>query len=110
MDIVKEKVKEIVAENFAAEVLAQQGVVLVDFFAPWCAPCKMIAPLLNEVATEFDGLKVVKIDADNAESVMRQFGIRGVPTLLLFKNGEVVGSKVGGVPLVKMREFVLPTL
>lgn len=100
------KVQEIVANDFAAEVEAQQGPVLVDFFAQWCAPCKMIAPIVDEVASEFDALKVVKIDADKAQELMRKFGVRGIPTLLLFENGKVVASKVGAVSLPVLREFV----
>lgn len=103
-------VQEIEARDFVEQVEAQQGLVLVDFFAQWCGPCKMISPIVEEIATEFDTLKVVKVDADNAQNVMRKFGIRSIPTLVLFKDGEVEASKIGALSLPKLREFVSENL
>jgi thioredoxin 1 len=98
-------VKVINSDDFEAEVKAHEGAVLVDFFAEWCAPCKIIAPLLDQLSTERDDIKIVKVDADNAQELMIEYGIRGIPTLLLFKNGELTGTKVGALSLGKLKEF-----
>ncbi|GLR70570.1 thioredoxin [Agaribacter marinus] len=103
-------VQEIMANDFAEQVEAHQGTVLVDFFAQWCGPCKVIAPIVEEVATEFDTLKVVKVDADNAQELMQKYGIRSIPTLVMFKDGELEASNVGAVSLPKLREFVSENL
>jgi len=94
------------AEDFEQEVTAHKGAVLVDFFAEWCGPCKMIAPLLDQVSEENESLKIVKIDADHAQELMTKFGIRGIPTLLLFKDGELSATKVGALSLTQLKEFV----
>lgn len=100
------KVLEINATSFSEQVEQHQGLVLVDFFADWCGPCKMIAPIVEEIAAEFSNLKVIKINADSAQELMRQFGIRGIPTLLLFKDGKVIATKVGALSLPQLREFI----
>lgn len=100
------KVKEINAADFEHEVEHFKGRVLVDFFAPWCGPCKMIAPVVEQISQEHNDLKVVKIDADEAHALMTKFGIRGIPTLLLIKDGEVIATKVGAASLSQLREFV----
>jgi len=100
------QVTEIEAVSFAEQVEQHDGFVLVDFFAEWCGPCKMIAPILDEVSTEFTDLKIVKVNADNAQDIMRQFGIRGIPTLLLFKDGKVTATKVGALSLPQLRDFI----
>jgi thioredoxin 1 len=100
------KVIEINAESFTEQVVQHKGLVLVDFYAEWCGPCKMIAPIVEEIANEFNSLKVLKINADNAQELMRQFGIRGIPTLLLFKEGKVTATKVGALSLPQLREFI----
>ncbi|MGE5488588.1 MAG: thioredoxin [bacterium] len=89
---------EVTDANFDAEVINSEIPVLVDFWAEWCGPCKMMAPAVDQVATEFAGrLKVAKVDVDsNAASAMR-YHIQGIPTLLLFKGGKVVDSRVGAV-------------
>ena len=99
-------VKEISAVEFAEKVEAHSGFVLVDFFAEWCGPCKMIAPIVDEIAASFTELKVVKVDADKAQGLMSQFGIRGIPTLLLFKDGKVIATKVGALSLPQLRDFI----
>ena len=99
-------VKEITAEQYEQEVIQFQGDVLVDFYAPWCGPCKMIAPVVEQVAQENSSLKVVKIDADNSQELMAKYGIRGIPTLLLVKHGEPVATNVGAAPMSKIRAFV----
>ena len=93
------KYVEATAANFEEEVLKSEQLVLVDFWAVWCAPCRMIAPIVEELAAEREGvLKVVKVDVDNNQDIAAKFGIRSIPTLLIFKNGEVVDQMIGAVP------------
>lgn len=89
---------EITDSSFDSEVLASQVPVLVDFWAPWCAPCRLIAPVLEEIAQEYEGrVKIVKMNTDSNSTAMN-YHIRSIPTLLLFKDGQVVDQIVGAVP------------
>ena len=94
-------------DTFEPEVLKSETPVLVDYWAEWCGPCKSIAPILDEVAKEYEGrLKIAKINVDENQLTPAKFGIRGIPTLMLFKNGEIAATKVGAVPKTKLYEWV----
>jgi thioredoxin len=89
----------VTSDNFDAEVLKSKEPVLVDFWAAWCGPCRIIAPTVEELATEYSGrLKVVKLDVDENSDVSMRYGVQSIPTLLVFKNGEVVEKLVGAYP------------
>jgi thioredoxin 1 len=100
------KVEEVLAEEFLQAVEQVKGKVLVDFYAPWCAPCKMIAPVVEQIAQEHEEIKVVKINADNSQALMAKFGIRGIPTLLLMNNGELVATQVGAASVNQVKDFI----
>ena len=93
--------------SFEDEVLRSDDPVLVDYWAEWCGPCKIIAPVLEEIATEYEGkLKVAKLNIDENPDTPPKYGIRGIPTLMLFKNGEVASTKIGAIPKSKLLEWV----
>jgi thioredoxin 1 len=101
------EIKYVSDASFETDVLKSTGPVLVDYWAEWCGPCRMIAPILDEVATEFKGkLTVAKLNVDENQAVPGKYGIRGIPTLMLFKDGAVVGTKVGALSKSQLTAFI----
>jgi thioredoxin 1 len=104
---VSEAVLQVGDSDFNEKVVKADGPVLVDYWAPWCGPCKMISPLLEEVAKEFAGkLTVVKLNIDDNPQTPQHYGVRGIPTLMIFKNGEVEATKVGAITKSQLSEFI----
>lgn len=99
--------KAVTDDSFQTDVLAAKGAVLVDFWAEWCGPCKAIAPALEEIATEFAGrLTVAKVNIDENPSTPNSYAVRGIPTLILFKDGQPVSQKVGAAPKSVLKKWV----
>jgi thioredoxin 1 len=104
---VSDKIVHLTDDSFEEEVLKSGEPVLVDYWAEWCGPCKMIAPVLDEIADEFAGkLKVAKLNIDDNPGTPPRYGVRGIPTLMLFKDGEVEATKVGAVSKSQLTAFI----
>lgn len=102
-----DKIVHVTDDNFEDEVLQSSEPVLVDYWAEWCGPCKMIAPVLDEICGEYDGrVKIAKLNIDDNPNTPPRYGIRGIPTLMLFKGGEVEATKVGAVSKSQLTAFI----
>jgi thioredoxin 1 len=102
-----ELIKHITDTSFEADVLQSSQPVLVDYWAEWCGPCKMIAPILDEVATGYQGkLQIAKMNVDENRDIPARFGIRGIPTLMLFKDGQLAATKVGALSKAQLTAFI----
>ena len=96
----------ITKDNFKAEVLDYKGTVLVDFWADWCGPCRMLSPIVDEVANENPGIKVGKINVDEQQELSAQFGIMSIPTLLVFKDGKKINESIGLIPKEQIEKML----
>ncbi|MQM27152.1 thioredoxin [Glycomyces albidus] len=99
-------IKAVNDEQFQAEVLEADKPVLVDFWAEWCGPCKKVAPVLEELATEIDSIEIRKLDTDANPETTRKFGVMSVPTMILFKNGQAADQLIGAQPKAAIRKFL----
>jgi thioredoxin 1 len=100
-------VMELTDANFTTEVESAEGLVLVDFWAPWCAPCRAVAPVVQQLAAEYDGrVKIGKVNVDDNPQVAAGYGIRSIPTLALFKNGQPVDGVLGAVPRAHLDKMI----
>ncbi|MBS0306473.1 MAG: thioredoxin TrxA [Proteobacteria bacterium] len=100
-------IKHVTDASFDGDVLKSEKPVLVDYWAEWCGPCKMIAPILDEAATQYgERLQIAKMNVDENRDIPAKYGIRGIPTLMLFKGGELVATKVGAMPKAQLAAFL----
>jgi thioredoxin 1 len=103
--------KPVTDQSFETDVLKAPGPVVVDFWAEWCGPCRMIAPALEELATEYAGkLTVAKVNIDDNPMTPTTYGVRGIPTLIMFKNGQQVASQVGALPKGRLKDWIASNL
>jgi thioredoxin 1 len=101
---------QVTDNNFTAEVLEAEGPVLVDFWAPWCGPCRVVAPVLEEIAAERQDLKIVKLNTDENPQVSAQYQVLSIPTMILFKGGQPVKTVIGAYPKKKLEQELEPAL
>jgi thioredoxin 1 len=103
-------ITEVTDTNFQAEVIESDQPVLVDFWAPWCGPCRVVAPVLEEIASERDNLKIVKLNVDDNQQTAATFEVLSIPTLILFKNGQVAKKVIGAYPKKRLEAELEPAL
>ncbi len=107
----EQQMKHATDASFDQDVLKAEGPVLVDFWAEWCGPCRQIAPSLDEIGKEMEGkLSIVKVNIDDNPQTPTQYGVRGIPTLMIFKDGKLAATKVGALPKSKLAEWVQQSL
>ena len=102
--------KQVSDSEFESEVLSSSTPVLVDFWAEWCGPCRQLAPIIDELSAELNNIKVTKVNIDNSPEAPQKYGVRGIPTLMIFKDGKVIGTKVGALPKSKLVEWINETV
>jgi len=103
-------ISEVTDNNFQAEVLESETPVLVDFWAPWCGPCRVVAPVLEEINEEQEGLRIVKLNVDDNQQTAARYGVMSIPTMIVFKNGEVAKQIVGALPKARLERELEPAL
>ena len=103
-------ITDVTDTNFSAEVLEADGPVLVDFWAPWCGPCRVIAPALEEITEERDDLRIVKLNVDDNQQTAARYNVLSIPTLILFRNGEVAHQIIGALPKKRLVQEIEPVL
>lgn len=103
-------IKDVTDNNFDAEVLESSTPVLVDFWAPWCGPCRVIAPSLEEIAHERDDIRIVKLNVDENQQTAAKYDVLSIPTLILFKNGQVAHKVIGALPKQRLEQELEPAL
>ena len=104
------QIKDVTDNNFQAEVLESMEPTLVDFWAPWCGPCRLVAPVLEELAGERDDLKIVKLNVDDNQQTAAKYGVMSIPTMILFKNGQPAQTIVGAQPKPRLMQQLEPAL